>query len=149
MEHVLKDHILHRHNQLLWASFVSCRSGSGDPTGIHFPMEFRIHTILRETQHCTTTPVTCRMPSARETATTLTFKVDMLKSKLHPRLTKVSWPPSFIITLQTGQRSWLNKPKKHQASPICCKVGQKTILEERPKLASLTSSMHSPVRTRT
>lgn len=33
--------------------------------------------------------------------------------------------PSLIIALQIGQRSQLNQPEKHQASPICCKVGQK------------------------
>lgn len=101
-------------------------------------------------QHCEATSVTCRMPFCkRESQTTSAFQIDMLKSKLHLRLTKVSQHPSFIITLQIGQRSLLNKPEKNQTSPICCKVGQKTILEEHPKIASLKSYIPGPVHTQT
>lgn len=69
----------------------------------------------------------------RDSHTTSTFKIDMLKSKLCLHPTKVSQYPSFIIALQIGQRSQLNKPEKHQAFPVCCSLGQKMILENVPR----------------
>lgn len=44
---------------------------------------------------------------------------------MHLHLSKVSQQPLIISTVQIGQRSLLNKPQNHQASPIFCKKGQK------------------------
>lgn len=44
---------------------------------------------------------------------------------MHLHLSKVSQQPLVISTVQIGQRSLLNKPENHRASPIFCKIGQK------------------------